>query len=360
MKLETALRWSWMNILNRKRYEALIAEHGDMDSAFQNLSVGMLGQFGIKEESAMKAIVRVEEFPVDQYKAQMQKRDLRIITIEDDDYPARLREIADYPLFLYVRGDIEILSQPCISIVGSREMSDYGRRVVGHIVPPIVDAGCITVSGLAFGIDAEVAKETIRAGGKTVAVLGHGLGMIYPKANERLAGEIVKGGGLLMSEFPLDVQPDKYTFPSRNRIIAGLGLATVVAEAAEDSGSLITAELALEYGRDVCAVPGDLFNPMYAGCHGLIARGNAKLVTSAGDILTEVGIVAGTTSAKNSYEPQSPEETSIYGALTTLPAPLDELTVKTKLDAATINSVLTILEIQGAVKNVGSGKWVKT
>jgi DNA processing protein len=324
------------------------------------ISMDLLRGIGLTEDSAMKAMVRLENFNIADYASKLTKRDVFLLTLDDAEYPEQLRSIPDAPVFLYMRGDLSILSQPCIGIVGSREMSEYGRRVVGHIVPPMVAAGVVTVSGLAFGIDAEVARETIHASGKTVAVLGHGLGMMYPKANEKLSEKIIENGGLLISEFPLDVIPDKHTFPARNRIIAGLSLATVVAEAAEGSGSLITAELALEYGREVGAVPGDLFHPNYAGCHQLIAKGHAKLVTNADDILAEVGIVASSRAASAStFSPSSPEESAIYSALTTLPVPIDDLSVKTKLDAATINAVLTILEIQGVVKNVGGGKWVR-
>lgn len=360
MKPETALLWSYLNVLDKKRYTALVDRFGDLEKATQSLSFEMLQELGLKEESALKAMNRAEEFDSQAYTALIAKKDLRLISIEDPEYPMSLAEIADPPIFLYVRGDPETLNSPCIAIVGSREMTDYGKRVVEKLIPPIVAANVVTVSGLAYGIDAEVAKETLRAGGKTVAVLGHGLGMIYPKANTRLADDIVKAGGLLVSEFPLDAMPDKYTFPARNRIIAGLSLCTVIAEAAEDSGSLITAELALEYNRDVCAVPGDIFSPISVGCNDLIRSGQARLVTSGMDVLQEVGIVS-RDSAKPSvaFEADSPDEQSVFDALSSLPSALDDLVIKTKLDAATLNAVLTILELRGVVRNTGSGQWVR-
>lgn len=360
MKAETALLWSYLNVLDKKRYTALVDRFGDLEKAAENISLEMLQELGLKEESGLKAMNRLEEFDAETYGAQVKKRDLRLLTIEDPEYPISLSEIADPPIFLYIRGDLEIVSSPCIAIVGSRDMTDYGKRVIEKLVPPLVEAHVITVSGLAYGIDAEVAKETLRAGGKTVAVLGHGLGMIYPKANTRLADDIVKAGGLLVSEFPLDAMPDKYTFPARNRIIAGLSLCTVVAEAAEDSGSLITAELALEYNRDVCAVPGDVFSLLSVGCNFLIRSGQARLVTSGVDILQEVGIVS-SDNAKPSvaFEADSPDEQSVYDALSSLPSALDDLVIKTKLDAATLNAVLTILELRGVVRNAGSGKWIR-
>ncbi len=359
MQFHNAIRWSWINILTRKRLETLGELFGGADAAMDIISLDLLMRLGVREDSAMKAIVQLEEFNAEGYAALMKKKDIQIVSMEDDCYPESLREIPDAPVFLYARGDLRILSQPCIAIVGTREMSDYGRRVISHIIPPLVRAGVITVSGLAYGIDAEVARQTLNEDGKTVAVLGHGLGMIYPKANEKLAEEIVKTGGLLLSEFSLDTRPDTYTFPARNRIIAGLSLCTVVAEATEDSGSLITADLALDYGRDVCAVPGDLFHPQYAGCHGILARGTARLVTSGEDILQEVGIVSGSGAPSIAFETDSPDEKSVYDALTSLPSALDDLVIKTTLDAATLNGVLTVLELKGAIKNAGSGRWVR-
>jgi DNA processing protein len=360
MTLKTALRWSWMNVLTRKRAEALAGEYGDLEKALEQVSVALLRAIGCKEETAMATMNRLEEFDPDAYMSVLKKRGIRFLSMEESGYPAELLNIPDSPVFLYSMGDLDILAEPCLALVGAREMSDYGKRVVAHLVPDIVRSGVVTVSGLAFGIDAEVARETLHAGGKTVAVLGHGLGMIYPKANERLAKEIVEKGGLVLSEFPLDVQPDKFTFPARNRIIAGLSLGTVVVEAAADSGSLITAELALEYGRDVFAVPGQIFDDHYVGCHELLSRGHAKLVSSAADILQEIGVVVPESRTQApSFESDSAEEQAVFSALTTMPASLDDLAVRTKLDAATLSATLTVLEIKSGAKNIGGGKWVR-
>lgn len=360
MQFDVALRWSWMNVLNYKRYEALIAQFGSLETALEHVSLELLHGLGCREETAIIGMNRIEEMDTEQYAHELQKRGIQLITIDDDTYPSALLEIDDRPIFLHAMGDLSILDQPCLALVGTREMSEYGRRVTGFFVPEIVSAGMVTVSGLAYGIDAEVAKETLRTGGRTVAVLGHGLGMIYPKANQILAKEIVEKGGLVLSEFPLDIRPDKFTFPARNRIIAGLSLGTVVIEAAEGSGSLITAELALDYNRDVFAVPGQIFDVNYAGCHLLISKGTAKLVTSAKDVLTEIGIVASSRAPEDSsFTPDSPEESSVYSALTSMPVAIDDLAVKTALDAASLSAILTVLELKGAIENVGAGKWVR-
>lgn len=358
MQRESLLRWSWANVLTKKRYDMLIAQYKNLDVAIENLSEEMLSDLGCREETVLKVLLRLEEFDPAAYEKELKKRKLELISIEEDRYPATLRSIEDPPVFLYIRGDISILSNPCIGLVGTREMSLYGKRVVETFIPPIAQADVVTISGLAFGIDAHVAKETLLAGGKTVAVLGHGFGMIYPKAHSALAEEIILQGGLLLSEFPLDVSPDKFTFPARNRIIAGLSTATVVLEAAVDSGSLITADLALDYNRDVYAVPGPIFDENYAGCHELIAKGNAKLVASPEDLLADLGIIVSEKKSSH-FIPDAPEEEVTSQSLTSMPQSIDDLAVKTKIDAAILTATLTMLELKGAAKNVGEGKWVR-
>ncbi|MEQ1849164.1 MAG: DNA-processing protein DprA [Candidatus Peribacteraceae bacterium] len=360
MDPSNALRWSVMNILTMKRYTALLEAYQNLDNAMEMISEEMLGGLGLKEQSVMKALNRLEECDPDVYLRELQKRDVRLITIEDEEYPTLLRTIPDAPVFLYARGDTSILRQPCIALVGTREMTAYGEQAVSMLIPDLVRAGTVTVSGLAYGIDAEVARETIHAGGETVAVLGHGFGTIYPKEHAKLADQIVDGGGVLLSEYPLDIEPDKYTFPARNRIIAGLALATVVVEADEGSGSLITAELALEYGREVAAIPGRITDTGHKGCHHLITTGQAKLITSAHDILIELGIVASERAEHTSITFDSPEEEAVHQSLTTLPIPVDDLVIKTKLDAATLNAVLTMLELKGATRRLSGGTWVRS
>ena len=292
MQKETALIFSWLNVLTKKRYDALIEKFSSIDEALQHIDPELLKSLGCKEETVFRALNRMDECDPESYLAELTKRGISLISIEDPQYPARLKQIADPPVFLYYKGSLEILNEPTIACVGKREMSTYGQRVTDMFVPVFIKAGMVTVSGLAAGIDAAVAKESIRANGKTVAVVGHGLADIYPSANKPLAKEIIEQGGLILSEFPLDHPADKFTFPARNRIIAGLSLGTVVLEAGEGSGACITADLALDYGREVFAVPGQIFDEHYKGCHQLIAKGQAKLVQSPEEVLSEIGIVS--------------------------------------------------------------------
>lgn len=360
MNLHTALTWSYLNILTKRRYDLLLEGFGSLDIALKALDEVLLKKLGCRPDTIIKVLNRLEEFDVASYELQLAKRSISFTTREDEEYPALLSVIDDAPIFLYYKGSLDIVSQSCIALVGTRNMSTYGKRVVEKMVEGLVRAGMVTVSGLAFGIDAEVARETLRHKGKTVGVVGHGLGMMYPKSNSALCEDIIKAGGLILSEFPLDTAPDKFTFPARNRIIAGLCPATVVLEAAVGSGSLITADLALDYNRDVYAVPGQIFDANYEGCHQIIATGSATLVTSPEAILADLGRSAVETSAPVAlFEPQSPEETSVYSALTSIPATIDDLLALSGLSPALLNATLTLLEMQGAARNVGEGKWVR-
>jgi DNA processing protein len=359
MKRKTALTWSWLNVLTKKRYDVLCDVYGDLDAALEHVNEALLKSLGCKEETIYIVLNRLEEFDPSAYEKELERRSLQFISCEDPQYPCLLKQIGDPPSFLYYKGDLSLLSQPCIGLVGSREMTAYGRRVTESFVPPIVHGGLVTVSGLALGIDALVAQETIRAGGKTVAVLGNGLAGIFPKTNALIARDIIENEGLILSEYPLDIVPDKYTFPARNRIIAGLSLATVVLEAGKGSGALITADLALDYNREVFAVPGQIFDPQHAGCHEVLSTGRAKLVTSADEILQDLGIIASDSEAESLYEPKDEEEETILKVLTTMPQSVTELTEKSAMEAAKINATLTMMELSGGAKNTGNGMWVR-
>ena len=210
-------------------------------------------------------------------------------TIYDEDYPLLLKEIYDPPVVLYYKGEITPQDQSAIAVVGTRRMTSYGKAVTEQFTKDLVARGLTIVSGLARGVDSEAHWTALRAGGRTIAVLGGGLNKIYPPENRNLAEEIVKGHGALVSEFPPNSLPLPGNFPARNRIISGLSLAVLVTEAAEDSGSLITARLALEQGREVFAVPGPITSSLSKGPIDLIKAG-ARPVTNADEILEDLGI----------------------------------------------------------------------
>ncbi len=359
MRHETALLFWWLHILNKRRYDALIAQCGSADNALVRLSPEILRGIGMRDDAIRKTFVRIEEFDAERELGYLENAGVSVMSLEDDDYPRLLKETADPPPFLSYRGDLSVLNHPCVAIVGTREMSAYGERLAEWIIPPLVQAHCTTVSGLAFGIDAVVAQTTIDYEGKTAAVLGSGLGAVSPKTNERLAELIIRKGGLVMSEYPYTTIAEPYMFPARNRIVAGLSLATIVVEAPAESGALITARLALEDNRDVFAFPGNAFDPNMEGNHWLIAESRAQLLRSADDVLQAIGVVAPVTTAQQAFVFSTDAETELFALLTTLPSTMDDLVARTGRPAGELAATLTMLELGGAARKVDGG-WVRS
>jgi len=273
--------------------------------------------------------------------------DIRRIGLDDPGYPAWLCEVPDAPKEIYVRGELMTKDLPRVAVVGTRKPTPYGVQVTERLVSAIAPH-CVVVSGLAYGIDALAHQAAVKAGGITWAVLGTGLddASIYPAKHLSLARQIIASGGALISEYAPGTPPMQHHFPMRNRIIAGLSEKVVIIEAPESSGAVITAKLALDYNRDVLAVPGPIFSPNSVGTNRLIAEG-AKPVLSASDII-EV------TTTVNS-EKLTEREAMIYNALVAGPRHINEVVQITGLGMAIVSSELTLLEIQGKVRCVGNG-----
>ena len=216
----------------------------------------------------------------------MAKNNIDIISINEKEYPQILKEIYDAPISLYIRGNKDILNEDAVSIIGCRECTDYGRNITKKLAYDIAKNKINIVSGLAKGVDAIAHEGAILSGGKTIAVLGNGLDTIYPTENTYLAREILKTGGAIISEYPLGEKPQKQNFPERNRIVSGMSKGVVVVEAKEKSGTLITVDFALEQGRDVFVVPGNINQENSIGTNELIKQG-AKLITSYKDVIEE-------------------------------------------------------------------------
>ena len=236
---------------------------------------------------------------------------IRIITDEDDGYPPMLREIHDPPICLYVRGSCELLQNTsyAVAIVGSRNASSYGMRMAGRLATEASYVGSPVISGLARGIDTAAHEATLRAGGKTIAVIGSGMGCIYPPENVPLAMSIIESGGAVVTEFSIRYQPDRRSFPMRNRIISGLSRGTIVVEAGEKSGSLITAAQAMEQNRTVFAVPGMADSPFSKGCHALLKDG-AVLVETFQDVIDDFTGLPGLKAPKEE-KPVPPPKVSV-------------------------------------------------
>lgn len=285
------------------------------------------------------------------------KKGIRILTIKDKNYPKLLKEIGDPPFLLYVKGEIKKEDNFSMAVVGSRRPTNYGREVTESLTQALVLQGFTIVSGMARGIDSIAHKTALEAGGRTIAVLGSGVDVIYPPENKKLYEEIAQNSAVI-SEFPPGTQPTPYNFPQRNRIIAGLSLGVLVTEAAEKSGALITAGFAGEFGREVFAVPGPIYSKLSAGTSALIKDG-AKLVYKVQDILEELGLeqkaLEDLSDAK--VGPDTGEMKMILELLQNEPKHVDEIIKETKLSAAQVSSFLSMMEISGFVKSMGGGVW---
>ncbi|MGQ8871751.1 DNA-processing protein DprA [Paenibacillus sp. TSA_86.1] len=240
---------------------------------------------GLRKDQAARLTRDFNASWIESRRKQVYDRGIEVITYLDSNYPILMKETAQPPCIMYARGDTELLNTPSIAMVGTRMPTVYGRKVAEKLAEQLSHAGLTIVSGLARGIDRVCHEAVLRAGGKTIAVFGTGVDMVYPPENTSLAEQIAETG-LLLSEYPLGTRARQGLFPERNRIIAGLTLGTLVVEADIRSGSLITADAALEAGRDVFAVPGPITSPKSRGAHNLIRQG-AKLVTCVADLLEE-------------------------------------------------------------------------
>jgi DNA processing protein len=271
----------------------------------------------------------------------------RLVTYLSDDYPKPLFEIPDPPPFLYVRGKL-CSQETSIAIVGSRRATSYGILTTGKLAEALAAHGVCVVSGLARGVDTAAHKGALLAGGRTIGVLGCGVDKVYPPENRKLFEQMAEHG-CLISEFPLGTLPLAENFPRRNRIISGLANGVLVVEAAEKSGSLITAQYALEHGRDVFAVPGNISFVTSRGCNRLIKQG-AKLVDCVEDILEELPAHTGSPllSQPRSFA-LTPKEAAIYEVLARSPLHIDDIISQTELTAGEVSSMLLHLELKGAV-----------
>ena len=272
---------------------------------------------------------------------------VRSVRRDERGYPALLGQIPDPPRRLWLRGGAspELLDRCAVAIVGARACSGYGRSVARLLATEASGAGAVVVSGLARGIDGEAHRGALAAGGPTVAVLGCGIDRDYPAAHAELARSIVEQGGLVVSEYEPGVEPAPWRFPARNRIIAGLSRATVVVEARERSGALITADFALEDGREVLAVPGEITSALSAGTNALLRQG-ATPVTRAGDLLEAVGLEP---PSPAHAAPSDPTAAAVLGAIAAGAGTPDELVRITGLDAGELAAALAVLELAGAV-----------
>jgi DNA processing protein len=352
--------------LRAEQLLALLERHG---SAQQVLDAGSKAwrEVGMAD-AAMEALSAPDHTRIDADRAWFAAPRRTIVTIASPDYPSLMRQLLDAPIAVFVEGDAAALAAPQLAIVGSRNPTVDGRETAEAFARALASCGLTITSGLALGIDAAAHRGALAASGQTIAVLGSGLDVVYPPSHATLARGIAATGALV-SELSPGTPPRREHFPRRNRLISGLSLGTLVVEASDRSGSLITARLATEQGREVFAIPGSIHNALAHGCHRLIREG-AKLVETAQDILEELGPLAGvvTTPAARGSSPTAaspevpepdPEYALLLDALGYDPVSIDTLVRRSGLTIDAVSSMLLILELRGDVQAVPGGLFAK-
>jgi DNA processing protein len=359
MEIENVIQWLLLKSVSgigdvtfRRLIERFGSPGGVMDASEEELlaveGIGRRLCGSIRSAAATPEIRREAEF--------LKRSDARFCTILDRDYPEGVRQIHDPPPFLYLKGEFRPEDRLAIAVVGSRRCTDYGRGVAYRLGWDLASRGFTVVSGLARGIDTAAHLGALEAGGRTIGVLGSGLGISYP-AERELIKKSMEERGVLVTEFSMSAAPDAVNFPKRNRLISGLSLGVVVVEAAERSGALITASFALEQGREVFAVPGPIGSETSRGTHHLIKQG-AKLVEGLDDILEELHAAKPTLPERTGggrppgEATLTDEEEKIYTLLSHTPCPIDDLIMKANLAASTMSGLLLQLELKGKARQL--------
>lgn len=348
--------FSKTGIIGAVRFKKIAAYFSDMRGAWE-ADVKELEGAGIEENVAAELADKRKAINPDNAMEEMAKDEILAITINDKKYPSLLKEIYDAPAIIFYKGNIGALSEPAVGVVGSRKISLYAQQSTPFIVKELAKNGVAIVSGLALGVDTFAHKATVEVGGKTIAVLGGGLDKknFYPPHNRDLAEKIIETGGAVISEHAPGAPPLNFNFPQRNRIISGLSLGIIVIEAAERSGALITAKTALEQNREVCALPGNIFQQNSYGTNELLKKG-AHLVTSANDILETLNFKKAAEYNENKkIIPENPDEEKILSLLQNEPLHVDTICRGANMNASALNSLLMMMEMKGMVKNYGGG-----
>src|SRR5712692_586061 len=333
--------------------------HEDVEAAWKANSQE-LAQAGLDQKTIDGFIKQRASSNPRQELEKLERLRVRVITLKDHDYPPLLREINNAPPILYVAGTLKKEEDRfALGLVGTRKVSAYGRQVTEQFARELAQGKVTVVSGLAHGIDTIAHTATLDAGGRTIAVLASGLDIIYPQENIGLARRIVESGqGALITEFPLGVKPDSRNFPARNRIISGLSLGVLVSEAPKQSGALITAGFALEHGRDVFAVPNGIYAPGSVGVNKLIQDG-AHLVTNVQDILMVLNLFMIPQQIEiQTALPDNDEERTLLALLSHDPRHIDEIIRDSQLPTTVVASTLMMLELKGAIRQLGGMQYV--
>ncbi|OGS45889.1 MAG: DNA protecting protein DprA [Elusimicrobia bacterium RIFOXYD2_FULL_34_15] len=359
---------SWL-ILNQVlpvgpvKFKKLLDFFGTAEKVLSLTDKDLMQVEGIDDKTA-KAITSWRNIDIQKDIEEAGKNGVKIITSFMDEYPQTLKTIYDYPPVLYVKGKLDKRDSVAIAIVGTRMITSYGKSVCEYITKELAEAGVTVVSGLARGVDSVAHKVAIEEKGRTVAVLGNGLSNHYPPENRKLEDKIVENGALI-SEFPMHARPDKMNFPRRNRLISGLSLGVVVIEADEKSGALITAKFAVEQGKDVFAVPGNIFSKFSKGPHKLLKNG-AKLVETVDDIISEINLLKNF--VKNTQKnirilkenrDLNEESKLVLESIGCEPVHIDLLSDKTKIQIEKLSVILLGLVMNGFISELHAKNYVR-
>ena len=361
MELEQLKYWLAFNKvrgIGRVRFK-LLENHFDSMEAAWSASESELRAAGLDRRTIRSVADGRQKFDPDAEAELLLKSGVRAFTWHDDDYPAQLKEIYDLPPLIYVKGNLTPDDERSVAVVGTRNPSHYGRQVAERLVYDIASAGVTIVSGLARGVDGIAHRIALDAGQRTIAVLGSGVDIIYPREHTSLSERIAENGALI-SELTLGTRPDARNFPRRNRIMSGMTLGTLVIEAGARSGALITARQALEENREVFAVPGSIFSPNSEGTNRLIRESAAKLVTACEDVLEELNLSAVAQQIEMAaLFPEDENEAELLRYITFDPVHVDDVCRSSGRSAPDVSSTLAMMELKGLVRQVGGMNYVR-
>lgn len=337
------------------RMQVLLDYFGDLEVAW-HAPYDALCAAGLPEKIVQNVIFCRRHVDLEKLLCEISAQGIKVIIKEDASYPKRLREIAYPPPVLYMRGEINQRDDRAVAVVGTRNASSYGMQVAAEIGKHLALNGVTVVSGLARGIDRIVHESALDAGGRSLAVLGSGVDRIYPPEHRFLANQMIQAGALI-SDYPPGTPPESVNFPPRNRIISGLSVAVVIVEAGKESGALITAGFAAEQGREVFAVPGNIFNPQSAGTNYLIQQG-AKPMLKVEDILEELNLQQAVHTAALPLLPGDEVESSLFRLLSREPLHIDDIREQSGLPIEKVSATLAMMELKGMIRQVGYMSYV--
>ncbi len=355
-----AAYWAALSYAVRGRTLARLFKNFNSGEAAWCASQSKLAALGLHKETIERIFQTRSTLHPEAVWQPMAANHIDAVLKNNDHYPVLLAEIPDAPALLFVRGTTKALKNYCVALVGTRKFSDYGKAVATKIGRDLARAGVTVVSGLARGVDGLAHEAALDVEGQTVAVIGSGLDKpsLYPREHWRLAEAMVERGGCVLSEYPPGVGPERHHFPERNRIIAGVSLAVLVVEAPEKSGALITAYQALEYNREVMAVPGRIFDANAQGTNILLSKG-ATLVTSAADVGAALGLEMKERKKEITTPKLSDLEQRVLMTLNVEPQLIDTIVTRAALPISTVATTVTSLELQGFIKDVGGKQYIR-